>query len=343
MKVLLTGHHGYLGTVMSEVLADEGHEIVGLDSNYFADRILGPTPASPPQIVTDLRDVTLEQLEGFEAVVHLAALSNDPLGALAPQVTHDINHHASRRLAELAKSAGVSRFLYASTCSVYGASDTRGMLDEKAPLAPVTAYAQSKVNVETDLVNLADDNFSPTMLRNATAFGLSPRLRADIVLNNLVGHAVLTGTVRVLSDGTPWRPLVHARDIAAAFAAVLAADRSSIHAEAFNVGHDANNLTVAQIAEIAAAAVPGAQIEITGEHGSDPRSYRVSFDKMSSLVPGYVPAWDVPRGALELAQAYQRFTLTNHGFTVDHTRLAVLKELVDAGRLDATSLRWVSP
>lgn len=342
MKILLTGHHGYLGTVMAEVLTGAGHEVTGLDTDYFVDRVVGDAPPSPPSIRCDLRDVTAEQVAGHDAVVHLAALSNDPLGALAPDATHDINHRASTRLASLAKSVGVTRFLYASTCSVYGASDTSAMLDEDAPLAPVTAYASSKVKVESDLRDLADDDFSPTMLRNATAFGFSPRLRCDIVLNNLIGHAVLTGKVMVLSDGTPWRPLVHARDIAAAFLATLESDRQAVHAQAFNVGHPANNLTVADIAHIAAEAVPGSLVEITGEHGNDPRSYRVSFDKMADLVPGYVPAWDIPRGAAELADAYLARGLDQRAFTVDQVRLEVLRELVDAGRLDGQSLRWAA-
>lgn len=340
MKILLTGHHGYLGTVMNEVLTGAGHEVTGLDTDYFVDRVIGPEPDSPPSIRCDLREVTHEHVAGHDAVVHLAALSNDPLGALAPDVTHEINHGASTRLARLAKEAGVTRFLYASTCSVYGASDTSGMLDEEAPLAPVTAYARSKVDVEADLRDLADDDFSPTMLRNATAFGFSPRLRCDIVLNNLIGHAILTGKVNVLSDGSPWRPLVHARDIAAAFLATVGSEREPVHAQAFNVGHPANNLTVADIAEIAADAVPGSTVVITGEHGNDPRSYRVSFDKMADLVPGYIPSWDIPRGAVELAEAYHEHGLTRRGFEVDHVRLAVLQELVAAGHLDGRDLRW---
>lgn len=340
MKILLTGHHGYLGTVMSEVLTGAGHEVTGLDNDYFVDRVIGPEPPSPPSIRCDLREVTHEHVAGHDAVVHLAALSNDPLGELAPDVTHEVNHRASTRLARLAKEAGVTRFLYASTCSVYGASDTSGMLDEEAPLAPVTAYARSKVDVETDLRKLAGDDFSPTMLRNATAFGFSPRLRCDIVLNNLIGHAILTGRVTVLSDGSPWRPLVHARDIAAAFRATLESERERVHDQAFNVGHPANNHTVADIAQIAAEAVPGSTVDITGKYGSDPRSYRVSFDKMADLVPGYTPSWDLPRGAAELAQAYQEHGLTQRGFEVDHVRLAVLQELIDGGHLDGRDLRW---
>ena len=228
MRVLVTGHQGYLGTVMVPILQDAGHDVTGLDTGFFADCVLGPAPTDPSGMRVDLRDVTRKQLEGFEAVIHLAALSNDPLGALAPQITYDINHHASVRLARLAKDAGVRRFLYASTCSVYGAAG-EDLVTEDAPLRPPTPYAESKVRVEDDVAAIADDSFSPVFLRNATAFGYSPRLRVDIVLNNLVGHAVLTGDVRALSDGTPWRPLVHARDIATAFLVALEAPISKVH------------------------------------------------------------------------------------------------------------------
>lgn len=225
MRVLLTGHQGYLGTVMAPVLTAAGHEVVGLDSGLFADCVLGPAPDDPPGQRVDLRDLTAEHVAGVDAVIHLAALSNDPLGSLAPELTYDINHHASVRLARLARDAGVQRFLYASTCSVYGAAGGGDLVTEDALLRPVTPYAESKVRVEDDLHALSDGDFSPVYMRNATAFGFSPRLRADIVLNNLVGHALLSGEVLVLSDGTPWRPLVHAADIARAFAAALVAPR----------------------------------------------------------------------------------------------------------------------
>ncbi|MFG3498274.1 NAD-dependent epimerase/dehydratase family protein [Streptomyces sp. NPDC047928] len=342
MRVLLTGHQGYLGTVMAPVLAAAGHEVVGLDSGLFADCVLGPPPADPPGHRVDLRDVTAEQVAGVDAVIHLAALSNDPLGSLAPELTYDINHHASVRLARLARDAGVRRFLYASTCSVYGAAgdpDPANLVAEDAPLRPVTPYAESKVRVEDDLHALADGDFSPVFMRNATAFGYSPRLRADIVLNNLVGHALLSGEVLVLSDGTPWRPLVHAADIARAFAAALTAPREAVHDRAFNIGSETNNVTVAEIAGQVAEAVSGAKVVITGETGADPRSYRVDFSRFRAAVPGFDCEWTVKRGALELADAYREHGLTREDFDRRYTRLAVLRAASDAGTVDAT-LRW---
>ncbi|WP_275293232.1 MULTISPECIES: SDR family oxidoreductase [unclassified Amycolatopsis] len=334
MRVLLTGHQGYLGSVMAPVLAQSGHEVTGLDSGLFADCVLGPQPNDPPALAVDLRDVTVDQLAGFEAVIHLAALSNDPLGSLDPDLTYAVNHRASTRLAMLAKEAGVRRFLYASTCSVYGAGGD-DLVDEDAPLRPVTPYAESKVRVEDDLVNLADSDFTPVFLRNATAFGFSPRLRADIVLNNLVGHAILTGVVRVLSDGTPWRPLVHAADIASAFAAALTAPAEAVRARAFNVGTEENNLRVAEIAEAVAKAVPGSELLITGEAGNDPRSYRVDFSRARAALPGFACVWTVPAGARELAGKYRAFGLTQEAFDRRFTRLARLRDRGATGSVDA--------
>lgn len=342
MRVLLTGHLGYLGTVMAPVLTDAGHDVVGLDSGLFADCVLGSPPADPKGYAVDLRDVRPEHVAGFDAVIHLAALSNDPLGSLDPEITYEINHQASTRLAKLAKDAGVGRFLYASTCSVYGASGTEGLVGEDAPLRPVTPYAESKVRVEDDLIELAEAHFSPVFLRNATAFGFSPRLRADIVLNNLVGHAVLTGTVKVLSDGTPWRPLVHARDIAAAFAAVLTAPRDAVHGKAFNVGTEHNNLRVSEIAQAVVDAVPGAELLITGEAGADPRSYRVDFSRIRAALPGFDCAWTVPAGARELATAYTENGLTRHDFDHRFTRLARLSSQRTQHTL-GSDMRLVSP
>ncbi|MFF0816107.1 NAD-dependent epimerase/dehydratase family protein [Rhodococcus sp. NPDC003318] len=335
MRVLVTGHQGYLGTVMVPVLRAAGHDVVGLDTGLFAECVLGPEPDDPPTIPVDLRDVTVEQLTGFDAVVHLAALSNDPLGSLEPRITYDINHHASVRLARLAKDAGVQRFLYASTCSVYGSAGDE-LVTEQAPLRPLTPYAESKVRVEDDVAALADSGFSPVFLRNATAFGFSPRLRADIVLNNLVGLALLTGEVRVLSDGTPWRPLVHARDIAAAFAAALDAPDRRIHCAAYNVGTEANNLTVARIADAVASAVPGCDVVITGQSGPDRRSYRVDFSAIRTALGGFEARWTVADGAVELYRQYTRWGLTEPDFECRYTRLARLEHLRRDGRVDDT-------
>ncbi|MGY1631561.1 NAD-dependent epimerase/dehydratase family protein [Geodermatophilus sp. SYSU D01186] len=339
MRVLITGSEGYLGTVMAEVFTTAGHEVVGLDSGLFVGATLGPEPERPPLIRRDLRDVTVDDLSGFEGVCHLAALSNDPLGSLAPEVTYDINHAASTRLARVARAAGVRRFLYASTCSVYGASGTDEPLDESAPLAPVTPYAESKVRVEADLHDLADEDFEPVSLRNATAFGFSPRLRADIVLNDLVASAVLDGEIVVRSDGTPWRPLVHVRDVAEAFLACLEAPRAAVHDQAFNVGMDSENRRVAEIADVVAEAVSGSTVRVTGEFGGDPRSYRVDFSKITGAVPSFKPTWTTLEGARELATAYREFGLTRAMLRDQFTRLAWLRRLQEEGRL-TEDLRW---
>ncbi|MCE0763170.1 SDR family oxidoreductase [Pseudonocardia kujensis] len=335
MRVLLTGHQGYLGTVMAPILATAGHDVTGLDSGLFADCVLGSldTP-DVPGLAVDLRDVSADQLAGFDAVVHMAALSNDPLGSLAPDITYDINHHASTRLARLAKEAGVGRFVYASTCSVYGAQSGDDLVDEDAPLKPVTPYAESKVRVEDDLVDLADADFVPVSMRNATAFGFSARLRADIVLNNLTGHAVLSNVVKVLSDGTPWRPLAHAEDIAGAVVAALAAPADVVRGRAYNVGTEQNNRTVAEIAQAVVDAVPGAELAITGEAGNDPRSYRVDFSRARKEL-GFEAAWTIPAGARQLATEYRARGLTREAFDNRFTRLAVLKARQAAGTLDA--------
>jgi nucleoside-diphosphate-sugar epimerase len=336
-RVLVTGHQGYLGTVMVPMLIAAGHDVVGLDNGYFADCVIGPAPTDPPSLSVDLRDVFVEQLRGFDAVIHLAALSNDPLGALAPELTFGINHHASVRLARLAKAAGIPRFLYASTCSVYGAAGD-GLVDENATLHPVTPYAVSKVRVEDDVAAMADSGFAPVFLRNATAFGFSPRLRADIVLNNLVGHAVLSGVVRVLSDGTPWRPLVHAKDIARAFAVCLEAPARSVSCRAFNIGTEANNLTVAEVAAAVCDTVAGSELLTTGESGADPRSYRVDFSRARAEL-GYEASWSVADGAAELYAAYTSYGLTGEDFEKKFTRLPRLEALRATGVIDETMRR----
>jgi len=339
MRVLVTGHEGYLGGAVTPALVEAGHDVAGLDSGFFATCLLGPPPPPVPTLRIDLRDVEARDLAGFDAVVHLAALSNDALGNLNAQLTHEVNYRASVRLASAAKAAGVERFAFSSSCSMYGTTGTDEVVDESAPVQPLTPYAASKVKVEEELHELADSGFSPVYLRNATAYGFAPRLRVDVVLNNLVAWAHLTGEVRVLSDGTPWRPLVHVDDIAQAFVAVLDAEREAVHNEAFNVGGADANLRVAEIAEITAEAVPGCRIAITGESGPDARSYRVDFSKIADRVPAYRPRWTPRLGAAQLRDAYERHGLTKEQFKVSFTRLAYLARLGREGLID-DDLRW---
>jgi nucleoside-diphosphate-sugar epimerase len=334
MRVLVTGHEGYLGVIVSRALRQGGHEVTGLDTGYYRGCNLGPEPEPLPGHDIDLRDAQPEHLAGIDAVVHLAALSNDPLGDLAPEITYDINYHASVRLARLARDAGVGRFLYSSTCSVYGAAGGDDLVDEDAPLRPITPYAVSKVRVEDELHALADADFSPVSLRNATAYGFSPRLRADIVVNNLVGWAYLTGEVKVLSDGTPWRPLVHAEDIAAAFVALLDADPKAVSGTALNIGRQGENHRVRDIAAAVAQTVPGCKVEITGETGHDPRSYRVDFSRIARLVPAFQPQWTMREGAAELYAAYGKYGLTDDQFHRGFVRLSRLAVLKATGELD---------
>ena len=340
MKVLVTGHHGYIGSVTAPLLADAGHEVVGLDTFFYRGCDFGPDAAQLPALDVDVRDVTAEHLASFDAIVHLAALSNDPLGDLRSDWTYAINLDGTLSLARAAKNAGVERFVFASSCSMYGASSGDDLLDEAAPLYPLTPYAESKVRAEEGLQELADSGFSPVSMRNSTAYGVSPRLRLDVVLNNLAAWAHTTGKIRLLSDGSAWRPLVHVRDIARVTLGLLEAPRDVVHAQAFNVGSSEQNVRIRDLADTLHRLL-GCEVELSDDATLDPRSYRVDFSKLAAALGGLACENTPDSGAQELAAAYTTVGLTREEFLEAgrYTRLAQLKRLLAEDRVD-DSLRW---
>lgn len=334
MKVLVTGTEGYLGSLLPPLLMEKGHEVLGVDTGYYkVGWLYNGTTVAAKTLNKDIRHITTEDLAGVNAIVHMAELSNDPTGQLSPTITYDINHKGSVRLANIAKAAGIRRFVYMSSCSVYGVA-TEGDVTESSPVNPQTAYAECKTFVERDLQLMADDNFSPTFMRNATAFGASPRMRFDIVLNNLSGLAWTTKEIKMISDGTPWRPLVHALDICKAIYCALEAPRDIIHNQIFNVGDTANNYRVKEVAEIIAKTFTGCQLTF-GENGSDNRSYRVDFEKINKNLPGFKCDWNAERGAEQLFNLFQQIDLTSEDFlSRGFTRLKQLEYLIRTQQID---------
>lgn len=340
MRVAVTGHLGYVGTVLAPMLVDAGHDVVGIDTDLYRSSNFGAgRPADISTLSKDIRDLHPSDLEGFDAVVHLAALSNDPLGDFNAALTDEINRHASVRLARMAKAASVTRFVFSSSCSNYGAG-VSDVLTEESPFNPVTPYGRSKVDVETEVSAMADEDFSPTFLRSATAYGVSPRLRFDLVLNNLTAWAFCTGSVHLKSDGSPWRPIVHIEDMSRAFLAVLQAPVDVVRNEAFNVGRTSENYQIRDLAEIVGEEVPGSTVALAAEAGPDKRDYRVNCDKIADLLPEFQPQWTARKGVIELRDAYERDGLELADFEGPrYRRIDHIKALIASGSL-GSDLRW---
>jgi len=341
MRILVTGHLGFIGTLMVPILRQAGHEVVGLDSDFYEASTFSPDITPVPHLQGDIRDVQSSDLAGFDAVIHLAALSNDPLGNLNPDLTYDINHRGTIELAEAAKRAGVRRFLFSSSCSNYGAGGD-DLLTEAAAFNPVTPYGRSKVLAEQDLVKLADSRFCPVLMRSATAYGVSPRIRFDLVINNLTAWAVTSGRIFIKSDGTPWRPVVHAEDISRAFLAAVEAPEQLVRNEAFNVGRTSENYRVRELAEFVRQTVPGCEIEYAADASPDTRNYRVNCDKIARVLPAFQPRWTAASGVRQLYETFVRRELKVEDFEGPrYRRIDRIKTLLADGRLDS-SLRWVA-
>jgi nucleoside-diphosphate-sugar epimerase len=341
-KIIVTGHSGFIGSLMVPLLLEKGYEVVGIDTQYFGkDCEFYPPKKDFTEIIKDTRKITEKDLEGAYAICHLAALSNDPLGDLDEQLTYDINHLASVEIAKLAKKVGVEKYIYSSSCSLYGIADGDMALDETAEFNPVTAYAKSKVYSERDIVPMATDDFAVTFMRNSTAYGISPKLRIDLVVNNLVGWAVTTGQIKIMSDGTPWRPLVHAEDIARAFIAVIEAPKKVVNRQSYNVGQTDENFQIRDIAKMVGEVVPGCSVIITGEHGSDSRSYRVNFDKIARELPNFKPKWTLKKGIEEVYEAYKKYGMNEDKFTGRYfIRLKQLQYHIENKHIDG-KLFWL--
>lgn len=341
--ILLTGNTGYIGSVMTKFLKGESYLVVGLDSDWFGEFSFFPPPEDTKpdrQIIKDIRDVSEADLEGVDIVIHLAGLSNDPLGEVDPQLTDEINYRATIRIAQMCKAKGIGRFIFASSCSIYGITDSGTPIDENGILSPVTTYAKAKVNAERGLAQLADNDFHPVFMRNATVYGLSPKLRLDLVVNNLLAWAYLTGEITIMSNGTPWRPIVHIEDFCSAFVAALKAPIEKIHSQAFNIGINEENYQIREIADQIQNVLPQSKVKILNETGADERSYRVDFSKIKNTLTDFKPRWNLKKGIIELLKAYKKFKLTLEDFKSDkYFRLRSIKSLLRSGKIDK-ELMW---